>query len=299
MTNCVYVCVCVCVCVYTQGINAAFCDRLSEWQIDTYAVHLHPDSDLPAADQPAALRAALGQLCGGLQVVGLGEDSEGSEDRWESDSVSSMGSDTGLGDWARSESGWEPCIPYLDVSKWAATPDIFRTCAPYLHEFDEPKLPQIEQLTDDMLSAVLGLAPHLRTLTAAALSLQSDQHASAVWPWDEQSIHVVDVTQLLRLPDPGAGGAAAAGGAGGLPHPGPGGAASVGTGAPDGRGGTGTGMHGGEVVGTDGEGLAGAEGALGAEGVTGDARADGGMGVLRTVACCHINISETITKVSL
>ncbi len=39
------------------------------------------------------------------------------------------------------------------------------------------------------------------------LSLQTDQHANAPWPWEELIVHNCDINQLLRLPDPSGPGA--------------------------------------------------------------------------------------------
>ncbi len=314
----VFLCVCACVC--TQGISAGFCERLSEWKIDTYAVHLQPDENLPVADQAAALRAALAQLCAGLQVVRR-------RDYWEDrrtpinwDEWPPIGAEPHK--WAMPHGEWQPHTPRLDLTQWPASPDIIRACDPFLHAFAEaelpkpasvveprtqafhvsqqparvrvdsqpiasqpparvdsqpvasqsestaspgtrvphtcaphtdtdaiPELPKLEQLTDELLSAALDAAPHLRTLEAAALALQSDQHASVALPWAKLSVITLNVTQLLRLPHPGVGGADGAGAAGaGADGAGnPGGAGAGADGLTD-TGGMGTGMQGGGQV---------------------------------------------------
>lgn len=264
------VCKCARVCVCAQGISAGFCDRLGEWKFDAHAVHLHPAAILPVADQPAALRAALGQLCVGLQVVRRRDYYEARHTSLAWDELPSIGAVED--EWTRPLDEWQAHTPLLDVSEWAATPDMVRTCAPYIHQFDEPELPKVDQLTDELLSAALDVAPQLRTLTAGALTLQSDQHASAAWPWDKVSVRTVDVTQLLRLPHPGVGGAGGAdGGAGGAS----GGADGGNTGAA----------------------------CMGGEGMVGDGRAHGGgaqgeTGTLPVVKSAEIIVPETITKVS-
>ncbi len=69
-------------------------------------------------------------------------------------------------------------------------------------------LPVIFQLTDECLAALLQLGSHVRVLATHSLQLQSEQHSSAVWPWEEVKVgfvalvETVGVTQLLRLPHP-------------------------------------------------------------------------------------------------
>ncbi len=62
-------------------------------------------------------------------------------------------------------------------------------------------------LTDQQLSMLLGLEPQLRRLSVGGLSLQSDQHANAPWPWEELTVWECDAAMLLKLPSPAGAGA--------------------------------------------------------------------------------------------
>ncbi len=59
-------------------------------------------------------------------------------------------------------------------------------------------------LTDGLLTAVLGTGPgRNRQLSVRSLALLSDQHADAEWPWTSLSVDTVDVSMVMRLPNPG------------------------------------------------------------------------------------------------
>ncbi len=56
-------------------------------------------------------------------------------------------------------------------------------------------------LTDDLLTLVLQMGPHVHSLHAASMYLESDQHRGAVWPWQELVVKEVNMTSLANLPD--------------------------------------------------------------------------------------------------
>ncbi len=71
-------------------------------------------------------------------------------------------------------------------------------------------------LTDELLGVLLQMGGHVRKVTVGHPVLQSDQHASAVWPWQQLSLVYgepdlvgiraypdYDMVGLLRLPRPG------------------------------------------------------------------------------------------------
>ncbi len=59
-----------------------------------------------------------------------------------------------------------------------------------------------QPLTDELLGVVLQLGTRVRKLAVDSLALQSDQHSSAVWPWQSLTVDSLDVSQLALLPCP-------------------------------------------------------------------------------------------------
>ncbi len=186
----------LCLVMYAQGLSAASIERLTEWTFVLKEVSvLH--GNLPTADHPAALRAALGQLHDGLRVVKRGHDSS----RGPGEGQGGSGAGVVAAD--------NQCT--VRLCDWPWTPELLRTVAPYYVAYAEKqlklRLTEIPTLTDELLSAAIEVAPLMPVLRAEKIALQSDQHAAAAWPWDTLGIEVADALQLLMLPAPSGPGA--------------------------------------------------------------------------------------------
>lgn len=60
----------------------------------------------------------------------------------------------------------------------------------------------VHHLGDSELTQLLRMGRVIRKLLITRLQLESDQHASAAWPWKEVTIDMVDVALLTKLPRP-------------------------------------------------------------------------------------------------
>ncbi len=120
--------------------------------------------NIPAADQSAAMRVTFRQLADMQAPVGTV--------------------------WLQ---GWQ----------WSAVADTVAECLralPDLHTgWDTPG-----PLIDELLRAAMHMGPHMRSVRAERLALQSD-HSAVLWPWSELGLRQADAGQLLRLPSPSLG----------------------------------------------------------------------------------------------
>ncbi len=163
-------CVCVCVCVCMQGLDPSFCQRLPEWRLNSkYALTVQPHTDMPAAEYPAALVAALQQLRG-LRLQPAGE------------------AELHLQGWQWTAAMGEPAAAALSQLAQAGL---------------KISVSAGEHITTDALSALLQVAPHMELVHVWSLDLQSDQHAAAAWPQADLQFTRLDLQQMLRLPHPG------------------------------------------------------------------------------------------------
>ncbi len=189
-----------------QGMDAAVFGRLSEWRFNTHQVNLR-SADMPAAEHPAALRATLRQLCEGLQVEGMRM--HGNGDRY-------MGGDSG----DTHTQVPEALKAGLRFPEWVWTADMLRMYARALPDLEQRGMQpflctiisaygrdSLGPLTDELRTAAIELAPQLRVPAVTSLALQSDQHAGVAWPWNGVHVRTMDITHLLRLPDPSGAGA--------------------------------------------------------------------------------------------
>ncbi len=154
---------------------------------------------LAAADHPAAFQATVQQLGEVLQVRPVFSDSR-DEVYW--------------GQQCRDAGGWEWSPVDVCFSGWVWDAGMLRAYPQAVVALDAKRLEvfcssavRVTQLNDDVLSAAIAAATQLPQLWASSLALQSDQHAGAAWPWDELRIDTVEVSQLLRLPNPAGEGA--------------------------------------------------------------------------------------------
>ncbi len=158
----------ICVVVYAalQGFTPAFQERVSDFVL-TARVTL---CLCGGADEAAALRNTLAQ-CGELRL--------------------------GKGSVCESQAhikgyNWQ----WSDAAVQAAVQGI-------------PQLPHLTfafncngALTDALLGAALQLGGCMRQLYADRVSLQSDEHAGAVWPWEKVYMDSLRVSELYKMPMP-------------------------------------------------------------------------------------------------
>lgn len=196
-------CVCVCVFVCVQGIKPALVRRLPEFLFNAKTLSICPTPDLPAADRPAALGATLAQVCERLQVEGPRRRAARHRDMvMERDMgeylVAQPGADGPAGaGWAQGQ------VDLWLSSNWVWTADTVRAYAQYVPALQQKgmqtPLPDIKQLTDELLAAYRDAGPQLRTMSVSSVKLQSAQPAGAAWPWDAVTVWKADLTQLVRL----------------------------------------------------------------------------------------------------
>ncbi len=168
----VRVCVCVCVCVCMQGLDPAVLECLPDWQFDNTRVVIRLDSNLTPTDQVTALRTTLQQLqamqkapgsAGVVELAGLPE----------------------------TPAGWRPGLIGMLC---AAVPDL-----PHLHL----SVRRSSNISDQVLGGLVQTGQGVRYVSACDLSLASEQHAGAQWPWRELRFSgVLHVPGLVRVPRP-------------------------------------------------------------------------------------------------
>ncbi len=106
--------------------------------------------------------------------------------------------------WTLSKASVCACALQVELIGWQWDTDMLQTLSASLPELSHLKLGVRlhTPLTDALLGVVLQMAPHLRSLSAPSLALQSDTHANTPWPWDELTIDTLDIADLCKLPDP-------------------------------------------------------------------------------------------------
>ncbi len=99
----------------------------------------------------------------------------------------------------------------LRLLEWPSTAGMMQAlaeCVPALAQLGNTATYNIDgPLTDDALSAVVSVGQIRHKFIAKGLALQSDQHASAPWPWGEITISRFDMPDLCKLPNPAGQGA--------------------------------------------------------------------------------------------
>ncbi len=124
---------------------------------------------LPQADQLAALQAVLQQLGPVLRAPHTTDVS------WD-------------GGWQ-----WDTAMADALVSAKAGLPHVAFTVHVYT-------------LSDDRIGPLLHMGTAtLKAVKADSIYLTTEQHAEAVWPWDELDLIDLDVSQLVRFPRPAPG----------------------------------------------------------------------------------------------
>ncbi len=118
-------------------------------------------NDMPLADQPAAMRALLRQLAD-MQAPNATV-------------------------WLE---GWD----------WSVVADTVAECLPALPHL-RVGVDDEGALTDELLLAAMRMGPHMRSVKAQVLDLQSD-YSSTAWPWLELDVQCAQLAQLLKLPAP-------------------------------------------------------------------------------------------------
>lgn len=170
----VHMCGCVCVCsslLCAQGVDTDVCLRLGEYRIKTQSFTIEPSPDLETEDQRAALVLSIYQLGQTLQLA-------------------------------------EGCSAVLYMEDWHWTPGMLRAYTQSLGMLAarglQPSgdLAVHTPLTEGLLAAALEGAAQLRSLTVDSLAVQSYQCSDTAWPWDELTVHTLDVSRLMTLPSP-------------------------------------------------------------------------------------------------
>ncbi len=186
-----------------QGINVVFLGRCAEWMLNVSQLRVKPAATLPAAEQPAALRAAVRQLCELPHIEGCKYGSMGNT-YW--------GQECGDG-CEEGEDGWELGTVTVHLPRWAWSADMLRAYPLYAAALNEKSMEldddafRVSELTVELLGAAIEVAQQLPSLSLGSLALQSDEHAGVAWPWQELSLGEANVAQLPRLPDPAGPGA--------------------------------------------------------------------------------------------
>ncbi len=154
---------------------------------------IRPATTLLPEQQPAALRAAIRQLCELPHRVKPRQFRP-----W-------------VPFWGQELEGKGKAVYYpvtVRTPGWAWTADMLLAYPQYVEAVRDKDMGlgsqalHVPQLTDELLAAALGAAPHVSRLSAVSLALQSDEHAGAAWPWYSFAVTTADVAQLLKLPDP-------------------------------------------------------------------------------------------------
>ncbi len=160
--------------VTLQGLDASMCQRFPEWQMTVKETNfmgtsrLQPAYQLPADEHPAALLAALRQLRG-LRFA--------------------AGTAVRLHGWR-----WTAAMAASAAEILSTMP----TQQPTWKLFDN------NRLTTDSFNFILQLAPHVQSVWAHGLDLQSEQHVNAAWPAATQlKLYSLDIMQLQKLPHKG------------------------------------------------------------------------------------------------
>ncbi len=156
----------MCVCVWACR-DSDVAARLHEWSITCANVIVQLKSDSGVTHQPTAMRSVLRQLTSLSTASHVPVCLKGWQ--WSHD-------------LAQAVLAALPALTHLKL-----TTDI-TTCT---------------VLTDALLGVALQLAPHMPSLTVRNLDLQTSQHASTPWPWEELTIDTLDIAELCKLPMPG------------------------------------------------------------------------------------------------
>ncbi len=168
---CVCVCVCarVCVCVSTQGLAPEVASRLCEYTFDTPRIAFRPSFSIHHNLHSSALYGLLEQLTN-LHTT----PNTLLELSWWFWSLNMLLYDT------------PDALTQLSQSR----PDL------------KFKIKFTGRLTDYCLRGALRMAQQVRQLEANDLNLNSGDHVTAPWPWEELAVETVDAAMLLKLPHP-------------------------------------------------------------------------------------------------
>ncbi len=158
----------VCVCVCVQGLPDRLVERFPDWRLDVGTITVSECWLHKSTDKLSHFKAALSQLA---SLRAPEADIQFARWQWNTDMVQAVAEAA-------------PTLQHLSLSVKTAS---------------------YHALTDEQLSIMVQLAEHMPSLHTGNLQLQSDQHASVAWPWDELGVWELDLADLCKLPDPGAG----------------------------------------------------------------------------------------------
>ncbi len=161
------VCVCVCLCVhiwYPQGLSADATSRLHDFSFEYSNIDLYFENFMTITGKLHGLRRA-----------------------WEQVAEVHLSAPAGI---TLQDMEWTPALAQTVC-------DLISLLPHNIHD-----VAVCEDPTDESMAVLLSMGTHIKRLELIHLNLQSEQHASVPWPWDEVTLCCVEPRSLLRLPNP-------------------------------------------------------------------------------------------------